>query len=107
MFKKLIISLAILSSMGHAAESREIEIKIINHHFVPNVIKIESGVNSKLIVHNEDKTIEEFESHDLKREKIIPPGKKVVIALKPMKPGTYAFFGEFNQKTAQGKIIVE
>ena len=25
----------------------------------------------------------------------------------PLEPGTYPFFGEFNQATAQGKVVAE
>jgi hypothetical protein len=32
---------------------------------------------------------------------------KAIIFIGPLKPGEYPFFGEFNPKTAQGKVIAE
>lgn len=44
----------------------------------------------------------------LNREKKYIPGRsKGVVFIGPLKPGRYPFFGEFNQKTAQGVIIAE
>jgi hypothetical protein len=61
----------------------------------------------KLIVHNQDATPEEFESHALNREKVIPPGAKAAIFIGPLKPGRYAFIGEYNEATAKGTVVVE
>ena len=52
-------------------------------------------------------TVEEFESFDLKREKIIPAKGKVIVIVGPLSSGEYSFFGEFHQETAQGKLIVK
>ena len=38
-------------------------------------------------------------------KKLIPAGGVVTIAIGPLKPGKYRFFGEFNPKTAQGVIV--
>ena len=90
-----------------AKEVLEINIIIKNHQFIPDKIEIPSNRKIKLIVHNQDSTIEEFESHDLKREKIIPANSKKRIVLAPLKPGEYKFFGEFHEETAQGILIVK
>lgn len=109
-FKKFLSIFLLFSSFAynlHAGNFKIIEIRIQNHEFVPNVINLNANERAKLIIHNDDTTIEEFESFDLKREKLIPAGKKVTIVLKGMKPGTYEFFGEFHENTAKGKIIVQ
>ena len=59
------------------------------------------------MVHNQDPTAEEFESYELNREKVIPGGSKASIFIGPLEPGRYPFFGEFNEKTAQGVVIAE
>ncbi len=61
----------------------------------------------KLVVENRDATVEEFESHALNREKVVPAKGKAVIFVGPLAPGRYEFVGEFNQKTAQGVLIAE
>ena len=60
-----------------------------------------------LIVHNQDSTIEEFESVELKREKIVLGNSESKIKFAPLQVGEYKFFGDFHQDTAHGKIIVK
>ena len=50
-----------------------------------------AGQRIKLVVHNQDATPEEFESHSLNREKVIPGGAKATIYIGPLKPGRYTF----------------
>jgi len=92
-------------AIAYEVETHTIE--IINHKFVPNIIEGSQGKVIKLEINNKDKTVEEFESFDLKREKIVPGNKKIVITVGPLKKGEYVFFGEFHQETAQGKLIIK
>ncbi|MGB4102079.1 MAG: cupredoxin domain-containing protein [Alphaproteobacteria bacterium] len=94
-------------SVSPAVADATYSLVIKDHKFIPDVLKVKAGEKIRLTVRNEDPTAEEFESHDLQREKIIPPNGEIVVVLRPLKPGTYAFFGEFNPATAQGKIIAE
>jgi len=91
--------------MPAAAKTPEFQIEIRNHLFEPSEIIIPAHTKVKLIVTNHDPTPEEFESYELNREKVIMGNRKAVILIGPLKPGEYPFFGEFNPKTAQGKII--
>ena len=52
-------------------------------------------------------TFEEFESHKFNREKVIFGNSKAIIWVGPLKPGTYEFVGEYNEKTAKGKLLVK
>jgi hypothetical protein len=90
-----------------AVETIEVDLHIKNHKFIPDVLELPMGKKIIINVYNDDSTIEEFESVDLKREKIIPANSKAKIILAPLKEGEYKFFGEFNEETAQGKIIVK
>ena len=75
--------------------------------FVPSEITIPANTKIKLRIHNRDITPEEFESWELNREKVIMGNSTATIFIGPLPPGIYPFFGEFNPKTAQGKVIVE
>lgn len=89
------------------AAELEASLVIRNHRFEPTEIKVPANQRVKLSVHNQDKTPEEFESHALKREKVIPGGATAVIYIGPLKPGRYAFVGEFHDSTARGAVVVE
>jgi heme/copper-type cytochrome/quinol oxidase subunit 2 len=103
-------SMAIASYLAiypvHAADL-ELSITIKNHTFEPSVLTVHANQRIKLTVQSLDTTPEEFESHDLNREKLIPAGAKAVLYLGPLKPGRYEFVGEFNPTTAKGVVIAE
>ena len=102
------ITIATLLTAGTAqAETRVVDLTIKDHRFHPETVAIPTGEKVKLRVHNQDATPEEFESYELNREKIIPGNSKAVIFVGPLQPGEYPFFGEFNQATAQGRVISE
>ena len=95
-----------ISAVAYAAEP-EVVLVIKNHRFEPSEVKVSAGQRIKLIVHNQDSTPEEFESHSLNREKVIPGGAKASIFIGPLKPGRYTFFGEYNEATAKGAVVAE
>ena len=89
------------------AADPEFILVIKDHRFEPAELRVPASQKVKLIVHNQDATPEEFESHELNREKVIAPGSKANIFIGPLKPGRYPFIGEFHEKTARGVIIAE
>ena len=78
-----------------------------NNKIEPDRLEVPAGVKFRLAVTNHDKTPEEFESTDLNREKLVPPGQTVTVFLGPLTPGTYKIFGDFHQDTARGVIIAK
>lgn len=81
---------------------------VLQHHtYQPQTLKIPAGTKVKLVVENKDATPEEFESTDFNREKLVMPHGKITVYVGPLRKGTYRFFGDFHQATAQGRLIVE
>lgn len=102
------LAVAALSFTATAsAAEHELLLVIKNHRFEPAEPKVPAGQRIKLTVHNQDTTPEEFESHSLNREKIIPAGAKVTIFVGPLKPGRYGFVGEYHEATAKGTFVAE
>ena len=102
-------SLAIALALPAVTVRAEVvqEIAIRAHKFEPAELHLPANTKVKLQIRNLDPSAEEFESYELKREKLIPGGATVSVFVGPLKPGEYPFFGEFNPATAQGRIIVE
>lgn len=96
----------LLPTMAEAAFP-VVEIEIRDHLFYPSELVVPANTKVKLVIYNRDPTPEEFESYELSREKIIMGGQAAVIYIGPLAPGEYPFFGEFNPKTAQGKVIAK
>ena len=89
------------------AADLEYKLTIRDHRFEPAELQVPAGKKIKLIIDNQDESAEEFDSHELNREKVIPPKSKATIFIGPLSPGRYPFIGDFHQKTANGAIIAE
>ncbi len=95
------------ASFAAAAAEPEFTLVIRDHRFEPAELRVPANTKVRLIVDNQDPTAEEFESKDLKREKVIPAKSKGTVLVGPLKPGRYAFVGEFHESTAKGVVIAE
>lgn len=102
-----LLAITVFAFAFSAQAAEEYDIVIKDHKFSPEEITVPAGVKIKLRIDNQDATPEEFESHDLHREKIINGNSKGTIFVGPLEPGRYHFFGEFNIDSANGYIIAE
>jgi plastocyanin len=100
---------AVMALWCGTARAADVEMQLVikNHRFEPSELKVPVGQRIKLTVHNQDRTPEEFESHALNREKVIPAGAKTTIFIGPLKAGRYEFVGEYHEATAKGAVIAE
>jgi len=78
-----------------------------NGAFEPATLQVPAGKAFKLEIANENSKAIEFESSDLKQEKVIAPGKKTTVNINALKAGEYKYMDEFNQATGQGKIVAQ
>jgi plastocyanin len=98
---------SVFAVLPAAAADVEIPVTIEKNRFEPSEIKVKAGAPFVLVVTNKDATPEEFESKELRIEKVIPAGKTMKIRVRALKPGTYPFVGEYHEATAKGRIIAE
>ncbi len=103
----ILILLAALLTIGPAKADNEIHLTIKDHKYQPDRLEVPAGTKFRILVKNEDETTEEFESDQLKREKLVPPGEEIPLLLGPLDPGDYAFFGDFHRDTAQGVLVAK
>ncbi len=105
--QKLIAPLLLAFSVTAFATDIEIKLVIENHRFQPSTVNVPAGQKIKLVIENRDATPEEFDSHALNREKVIPAKSTASIYIGPLAAGSYPFVGEFNEKTANGIIVAK
>ena len=96
-----------LAISAATARADDYVLTIKDHRFNPTEIKIPANKRVQITVVNDDPTPEEFESHEMKVEKVIPGKSKAVVRVGPLKPGRYPFFGEFHEATAKGTLTAE
>jgi hypothetical protein len=93
--------------LGAAAQEHEVKLVIREHRFEPAELTVPAETKIKLQIENQDPTPEEFESHELNREKVVLGKGTITVYLGPLHAGRYPFFGDFHQETAQGVLIVQ
>ena len=110
-FAKLTLSLLLAGSLlgvsapARAQEAANVAVSIKNHRFQPAEVQAPANVPIMLRVKNLDATPMEFESVSLRVEKVVPGNSEGIIRLRPLAPGRYNFFDDFNQQ-ANGVLVV-
>jgi plastocyanin domain-containing protein len=103
----LVVGIVVVATTASAADAPpEIPLTIDKGQFQPSEVKVKANTPFVLVVTNKGAKAAEFESKDLRVEKVVPAGKTVNVRIRALKPGTYAFFDDFN-KAASGRIVAE
>jgi hypothetical protein len=96
----------LLQTLTHHAEELAVyTIELRDHLFFPSRLEVPANVKFKLKIINHDDSIEEFDSFDLNREKVIFPNSQAHVYIGPLKKGRYSYFGEYNRNTATGILV--
>ncbi len=98
------LALAVAAFPALAGEPVQLTLK--DHGFSPATFKAPAGERFRIEITNQDDTPAEFESTDLRAEKIVVPGGKIAVMAGPLKPGTYSFFDDYHPDTAKGTLTV-
>jgi hypothetical protein len=101
------LAAAVVGAAPAAAQEPVFTLSIRNHHFEPTEVTVPAGVKLKLVVKNLDKTPEEFESNDFRREQVVEGGSEIEVYVGPLSPGRHEFFGDFNPDTARGWLVAK
>ena len=105
---RLAAALLMTLSLGaFAAGEPEFALVLEGHKFTPERLEVPAGRKVKLTVDNRDATPEEFESEELRVEKVIPGKSKGLVYIGPLKAGEYRYIGEYNEPSAHGVIVAK
>ncbi|MDE2228891.1 MAG: cupredoxin domain-containing protein [Alphaproteobacteria bacterium] len=89
-----------------AADEPSFILVLKDHQFIPAQLTVPSGNRVELVIENRDPTPAEFESTDLRREKIVVGNGRILVWVGPLPVGTYVFFDDFHPAT-QGKLTAQ
>ncbi|WP_294534232.1 cupredoxin domain-containing protein [uncultured Rhodoblastus sp.] len=103
------LGLLFLAEAGFCApaQSANVTISIQDHKFDPPEPHAPANQPITLVVKNLDQTPAEFESKQLKVEKMVIGGGEITLQIRPMPPGRYRFFDDYHQDDAAGFLVVE
>ncbi len=99
------LAAVLLGGAALAAPPAEVSLTLKGHRFTPSQFTVPARQRVQIHLTNLDGATEEFDSHDLRVEKLVTPGGKVSFWIGPLKPGAYAFMGEFHAATAKGRVV--
>ena len=97
----------ILAGAARAEDAPALQLVLQDHHFSPAELRVPANQPLQIQVLNKDESAEEFESSELKIEKVIPGGKSGIVRIRALPPGTYKFVGEYHEDIAKGVLIAE
>jgi hypothetical protein len=87
-----------------ALAAEPVVLTLKDHRFTPDRVTAPAGERFQIVVANQDATPSEFESRELRVEKIVVAGGKISVMLGPLTPGTYKFFDDYHPDTASGTL---
>lgn len=104
----LMLALSLFAApAARADELPTFQLLIKGGKLYPETIEVPANTKFRLQIKNEGPGPAEFESVELKKEKVLAPGVTSSLVFYPLQPGSYKFFDEFHADTAQGRIVAK
>lgn len=101
-----ILAIASLTTTpARADELPTFRLSIAAGRFQPETLEVPANTKFRVVIKNEGPGAAEFESTELRKEKVLAPGVESFLIFAPLKPGSYRFFDEFHSDTGQGRIV--
>lgn len=102
---RLLAAASLAVSLALPARAMDVfALTLKEHKFTPGELTVPANERFRIEVQNQDATPAEFESSDLRVEKIVVGGGKISVLAGPLKPGVYKFFDDYHPDTAKGTL---
>ena len=95
-----------LCGVAAAAEGVTVQLTLKDHAFSPAEPTVDAGKPITIEITNADPTPAEFESKQLRVEKLLVAGGKISVQVRPLTAGRYKFFDDQHQGT-EGFLVVK
>ncbi|MCI0468364.1 MAG: cupredoxin domain-containing protein [Beijerinckiaceae bacterium] len=73
----------------------------------PQRLEVPANRRFRLQLRNNGETAAEFESHELRKEKVIAPKSAATLVFRTLDPGEYTFFDEFHPDAPKAVLIAK
>ncbi len=106
----LISALSVLMGLPVMAQAEDLstfKVELADGHLTPARLEVPAGKRFKILIFNRGNSAVEFESVQLRKEKVLAPGADSFVVVAPLDAGEYRFFDDFHQSTAQGVIVAK
>lgn len=106
-FTLLTVVVVLFAGLAAADEMPVMKLVARDGVFEPLTVEVPAGQKFKIEISNEGKGPMEFESRDLKQEKVLAAGAKSAVVINALKPGTYLFFDDYHADAPKGRIVAK
>lgn len=101
------LACSLSAATAFASDLLTFKLEMADGKFKPARIEVPAGQRIKIEIHNVGKTAAEFESVELRKEKVLAPGAQSFVVIAPLRPGEYKFFDDFHLNMPQGVIVAK
>ncbi len=102
-----LITCACVVGLARAEDLPTFQLDMADGKLTPARIEVPAKQRFKIEITNSGKSAAEFESIQLRKEKVLAPGAHSFLVFRSLSPGEYKFFDDFHQATAQGVLIAK
>ena len=81
------------------------QVRFDHGNFEPAQVTVQANRPFKVKVTNGSDAAIEFESFELHRERVVPPGETITVHMPSLAPGNYQFFDDFHHEVPKGLIV--
>jgi hypothetical protein len=104
----LLFGLAAGSALAQSADEDPVfRIEFADGAINPQRLEVPANKRFKIELHNKGKTPVEFESLELKKEKVVAPDTTTFIVIRRLDPGEYKFFDDFHLDTPPAVLVAK
>ncbi len=90
-----------------ADEPAKVSVTLKGHKFSPAELTVPAGKPIIIEVLNKDETPAEFESKQLRVEKVVSGGGDITVQVRPLKPGRYRFYDDYREESTEGFLVAK
>ena len=101
------LAFATLASVGARAEDPTFRIEFKDGVVTPKRIEVPAKTRIVLELVNSGSTPAEFESKELRKEKVLAPGSSSSLVLRALDPGEYEFIDDFHPETPASVLVAK
>jgi uncharacterized cupredoxin-like copper-binding protein len=99
-------SLAVAGTLpASAEETPTFTLELDDGKITPLRLEVPAGTRFKIALVNKGSTPAEFESSQLRKEKVLAPGAHSSLVFTKLDPGEYEFIDEFHPEAPKGVIV--
>jgi hypothetical protein len=106
----MIVAVALMPQEARCADANAATVFVIKAEggrFQPSQLEVGANQPFKVQVTSAENSPIEFESFELRRERVVKPGETITVNMPALSPGTYKFFDDFHRDTPEGAIVAK